>query len=421
VTEKTHFEVGKEVVQKLQSKGFIAYFAGGWVRDFLMKTPSDDIDIATNATPEIVQKIFPKTIPVGIAFGIVIVVEEGHQFEVATFRRDRGYEDGRRPIGIELTDPKEDALRRDFTINGMFYDPINEEIHDFVDGKKDLEKGIIRAIGNPEERFMEDRLRMIRAVRYASRFHFPIESDTLQAIKDQAHYLFPAVAIERIWQEFQKMAAFSHFDIALVMLHRLRLLGEIFPELKETPVEDIQHRIFHLPKFPKKAPVIAKILELFPTHSYEDKILLCEYLKLSNRDKEFVIFWDRAQKLFLEAHENSLKFEPYDWAQFYANSHAEMCIKIMMAKIPEKQQKQFLNNHALRIEELRDSIWRIQNVSPIVKAKHLIEEGVKPGKHMGILLQEAERIAVNQSIDDRKEILKKLKDSPNFPLSKPKE
>src|SRR3990167_4716975 len=170
----TAFSIACDIVKKLNSLGFIAYFAGGWVRDFLMNRTSDDIDIATSATVEDLQRIFQKTIPVGVSFGIIIVVEKGHQFEVATFRKDEGSRDGRRPISIEPATPEKDAERRDFTINGLFYDPIEKKILDFVQGREDIKLGVIRAIGNPHDRFLEDRLRMIRAVRYASRFHFSI-------------------------------------------------------------------------------------------------------------------------------------------------------------------------------------------------------------------------------------------------------
>src|SRR6185437_5720237 len=166
------YEVATHIVKRLVEAGHLAYFAGGWVRDFLLNHPSDDIDIATSASVEEIQALFPKTIPVGIAFGIVIVVEKGHQFEVATFRKDRGYVDGRRPTGIDPASPEEDAQRRDFTLNGMFYDPLQKKVLDFVSGQEDLKKGIIRAIGNPHERFLEDRLRMMRAVRYGTRFGF---------------------------------------------------------------------------------------------------------------------------------------------------------------------------------------------------------------------------------------------------------
>ena len=137
------------IVKKLASAGHIAYFAGGWVRDFLMHRSSDDIDIATSASVEEVAKLFPKTIPVGIAFGIIIVVEEGHQFEVATFRTDEPTLDGRRPQGIKPATPKEDAQRRDFTINGLFYDPLTDTLYDYVGGKADIEKVSLKQLAIP--------------------------------------------------------------------------------------------------------------------------------------------------------------------------------------------------------------------------------------------------------------------------------
>src|SRR5215469_3788554 len=150
-----NFAHAKQIVQTLAKAGFTTYFAGGWVRDYLMNHPSDDIDIATKAPVDVIQRLFPKTIPVGLAFGIVIVVVEGHQFEVATFRKEKGYVDGRRPTHIESASPKEDALRRDFTINGLFWDPLTETLYDYVEGQKDLVSGIIRAIGDPHARFLE--------------------------------------------------------------------------------------------------------------------------------------------------------------------------------------------------------------------------------------------------------------------------
>lgn len=150
------YSTGCQIIEKLYQHGYLAYFAGGWVRDFLLGHPSSDIDIATSATPREIESLFSKTIPVGAQFGIVVVIEKKHQFEVATFRKDAEYKDGRRPISIELASPEEDAKRRDFTINGMFYDPIQRRILDYVNGQEDLNLGIIRAIGNPHERFLED-------------------------------------------------------------------------------------------------------------------------------------------------------------------------------------------------------------------------------------------------------------------------
>ncbi len=403
--------VAKKIVKKLQDAGFIAYFAGGWVRDFILKRPSDDIDIATSASVDDVQKLFDKTVPVGVAFGIILVVEEGHSFEVATFRKDRGYVDGRRPIGIDPATPEEDAERRDFTINGMFYDPIQDKIYDFVGGMKDLKKGVIRAIGNPHDRFVEDRLRMMRAVRYSTRFNFPIESDTLQAILAQAKTLMPSVAMERVWQEFKKMSQFAHFDTGLVTLHHLQLLPTIFPQLKDVPVEEIQKRTSVIERFPKGSPTIGELLELFPHSSLQEMIDLCDYLKLSKGEKEFVYFYYRAQQLLNMPQKWKEKLEPLEWAYFYAHKLSPLVLEIIGAHFSKEEKEVFLKEHAEHRQLLDQAILRIQTGNPLVRAEHLMAEGITPGKKMGALLKEAEKISVNQGIDDRKKIVEILKKS----------
>ncbi len=397
------------IVKKLAEHGFIAYFAGGWVRDFLMQRPSDDIDIATNASTSDIQKIFPKTIPVGVAFGIVIVVQDHFQFEVATFRKDRGYVDGRRPTGIDPAAPQEDAQRRDFTINGMFYDPLNQKLYDYVGGEKDIKQGIIRAIGSPHERFSEDRLRMMRAVRYSTRFDFPIEQATLQAIVAHSNELLSAVAIERIWQEFKKMAQFAHFDAGLILLHRLNLLPTIFPVLKKVSIEEIQQRVQFIPHFPKNSPPIAELLELFPNDSLQQVLELCDYLKLSNKEKEFAGFYQHAKHLLNMPQEWLDKLERSEWSHFYAHPHAELCIKILASHYPVDKQQLFLNDHAKREQLLKNAIDRIRLKNPVVKAEHLMNAGVVPSEKMGQLLKEAERIAINQNLEDPAAIIKQLK------------
>ena len=404
-------QTATEVVQKLKKAGHIAYFAGGWVRDYLLQKLSDDIDIATSASVEQIQTLFPKTIPVGIAFGIVVVIEGRHQFEVATFRKDRGYVDGRRPTGIDPATPEEDAQRRDFTINGMFYDPLEEKIFDFVGGQKDLKKGVIRAIGNPLDRFEEDRLRMMRAVRYSTRLNFPIESDTLQAILAKADTLLPAVAMERVWQEFKKMAQFSHFDTALVTLHQLRLLPNIFPQLKDVPVEEIQKRTSAIDKFPSDTPPIAELLELFPAASLQELLELCDNLKLSKSDRTFVEFYHKAQSLLNMPNKWKDKLEPVEWAHFYAHLHTPLILQLIAAHLSPADREKFLLDHTHHHQLLEQAILRIQTHNPIVRAEHLIAEGIKPGKELGELLREAERISINQSIEDRKIIITILKKS----------
>lgn len=403
------------IVKKLVDAGYVAYFAGGWVRDFLMQRPSDDIDIATNAPIEIVQSLFSKTVPVGVAFGIVIVIEHNHPFEVATFRKDRGYVDGRRPTGIDPATPREDAQRRDFTINGMFYDPLKEELHDYVGGQADIKKGIIQAIGNPHERFAEDRLRMMRAVRYSTRFNFPIASETLQAIQAHATSLLPAVAMERIWQEFQKMSRFAHFDTGLVTLHRLGLLPTIFPSLKEVSIEDIQNRVKAIEFFPKNAPPIAELLELFPSYSLEELFKLCDYLKLSKQDRAFVSFYHHANNLLNMPEAWQKKLELIEWALFYAHHQVDICLQIFAAHLSSSERESFLHEHLERRQLLQQAILRIQSHNPIVRAEHLLQEGIPPGKKIGELLREAQRISVNKGIADRPKLLSLLKQSTLWP------
>src|ERR1700685_3736034 len=159
-------ETAAAVGQRLQDAGFGAFVVGGCVRDFLLGREPQDFDIATDARPAQVEKLFSKTIPVGKKFGVIIVVEQGHQFQVATFRAEAEYRDGRRPEKVFFANAEADALRRDFTVNGLFYDPLTKQIHDWVGGEKDLRAKIIRTIGAPEDRFAEDHLRMLRAVRF---------------------------------------------------------------------------------------------------------------------------------------------------------------------------------------------------------------------------------------------------------------
>ena len=364
-----------------------------------------------SAPVEEIQNLFPKTIPVGISFGIVIVVEGGHHFEVATFRKDRGYVDGRRPVGIDPAAPREDALRRDFTINGMFYDPLQERLYDFVGGQEDIKKGVVRAIGDPHERFLEDRLRMMRAVRYSTRFDFPIEPATSQAILDHAPSLLPAVAMERIWQEFKKMSQFAHFDSGLLSLHQLNLLPTIFPALKGVSVEEVKKRLAPLEGYPPDCPAIAELIELFPHHSLEKLLELCDYLKLSKQEREFVSFFHRSKELLSMPDEWLLNLERIEWAQFYAHPRAFLCIQIFSAHLPPNQRTAYVEEHEKRMTSLLPFIERIRSHTPVVRSEHLLQEGIQPGKTMGALLKEAERLSVNKELETPAEIIAFLKKS----------
>ena len=196
--------LARSVVQQLQSAGHTAYWAGGCVRDRLMGRPPKDYDVATSARPEQVVGIFPRAQKVGAAFGVILVREKHQQVEVATFRADGAYSDGRHPDSVRFTNAREDAQRRDFTCNALFYDPIAEQLHDFVDGRKDIDARILRAVGRPGERFAEDHLRMLRAVRFAARLGFVIEENTKSAIADLQKKI-ATISRERIGEEIRMM------------------------------------------------------------------------------------------------------------------------------------------------------------------------------------------------------------------------
>src|SRR5437868_7297315 len=174
--------VARSIVRKLRAAGHVAYYAGGSVRDLLRGQVPKDIDVATDARPEMIQKMFSRTYAVGAHFGVIVVLEDGFQFEVATFRSDGAYLDGRHPTEVHFATAVEDAARRDFTINGMFFDPEANEVVDFVGGRADLQARVIRAIGDPGQRFAEDRLRMLRAVRFATVLGFEIDPGTWEAL-----------------------------------------------------------------------------------------------------------------------------------------------------------------------------------------------------------------------------------------------
>ncbi len=403
-------EFATQIVKKLRDAGYTAYFAGGWVRDYLMEHPSSDVDIATDATPEIIQEMFPRTLAIGAAFGVIIVLHNGHQFEVSTFRRDIEYVGGRKPTRIEHCDAEEDASRRDFTINGMFYDPLTEEVIDYVGGIKDLKKGIIKTIGDPFERFFEDRLRMVRAIRFSARFGFPIDKKTQEAIKENAPTLFPAVAVERIWQEFVKMSEHPQFDQAVIEMHRMELLPVIFPQLEGVHLTEIKKRVAAFPFFPKEIPTILFVMELFPDEALERLLDLCLYLKISTRNARLVEFAYESRKLLVRK-----GVAQAEWTHFYAHPQAQYCLDIAAAHYKGEEHMQFLKEHGERMELLHPHSQRVVEGKPLVPGRLLKELGVPPGKIMGGLMKEAEYLAITHDIHTPEEVLELLKKSPNWP------
>jgi len=220
-----------DVCKVLESAGYQAWLAGGCVRDAILGVVPQDFDIATSATPDQIQGLFPKSIDVGKAFGVIILPFKDFQIEVATFRKDLEYVDARRPSGIAFSKPQEDAKRRDFTVNALFFDITNDKVVDFVSGLDDLKKKILRAVGDPVLRFSEDHLRILRALRFAAQLDFEIEEDTLDAIRSH-HSSVSTVSKERIRVELLKLFKAKSRMVGVGLLESTGVLLDLFPDMK---------------------------------------------------------------------------------------------------------------------------------------------------------------------------------------------
>jgi poly(A) polymerase len=224
-------KTAREVAARLRESGHVAYFAGGCVRDMVRGLAPKDYDIVTDARPEAVQKLFPRTYAVGAHFGMIIVLENGFQFEVATFRSDDVYVDGRHPSAVHFSSPEEDAQRRDFTVNGMFYDPVAEKVIDLVGGCADIDAKLVRAIGDPARRFAEDRLRMLRAMRFATVLDYQIDKKTWDALVGDASSI-NQISAERIRDELVRIFVSPNRVRGWDLLDSSGLMAAILPELE---------------------------------------------------------------------------------------------------------------------------------------------------------------------------------------------
>ena len=240
VTKRRQFAV--DVVRRLVAAGYVALWAGGCVRDELGGRRPKDYDVATSATPDQIRDVFGhrRTLPIGASFGVITVLgpSGAGQIEVATFRSDEGYSDGRRPDSVRFSSPEEDASRRDFTINGLFFDPIENEVIDYVGGQRDIADGLVRAIGDPQERIEEDKLRMLRAVRFTATLDFTLDAATQAAITAMAPQI-TVVSAERVAGEVERMLVDRHRSRALGLLRDTGLLAIILPEA--APLADAEH------------------------------------------------------------------------------------------------------------------------------------------------------------------------------------
>jgi poly(A) polymerase len=281
----TEREFATDVVRRLRAAGHQALWAGGCVRDMLLGQEPDDYDVATDATPEQVQNLFRRTVAVGASFGVVEVLgPQPLKVQVATFRSDVSYTDGRHPDAVVFSSPEEDARRRDFTVNGMFFDPLEDKVIDYVGGQEDLRAGILRAIGVPAQRFTEDKLRLLRAVRFATRFNLTLDPVTTAAIRAMAGEI-TVVSAERIAEELRKLLTNPRRADGLRLLKDVNLLAPLLPEVAATG-DGWTHTLRMLELLPADASFPLALAALLHDIGRDLAGRICLRLKLSNTERD---------------------------------------------------------------------------------------------------------------------------------------
>jgi tRNA nucleotidyltransferase/poly(A) polymerase len=438
--------VATKLVRRLRESGFIAYFAGGCVRDALLRKQPKDIDIATDAEPDEVQKMFARTVAVGAKFGVVRVLEEGFEFEVATFRSDGVYLDGRRPVSVTFSSPEEDAKRRDFTINGMFYDPLADQVVDFVGGKSDLEHRLVRAIGNPDERFSEDHLRLLRAVRFAAALDFEIEPATWTAVTEKAHQI-RTVSQERIRDELLKIMADSHRVRGLDLLDQSGLLENILPEVSRMhgceqppqfhPEGDVYvHTRLMLSLLPADAsPLLALSVLLHDigkpvTYSFDEvdqrirfnghdqvgadmAIEIMTRLRFSNEEIDKVVEAIRNHMVF----KDTPNMRPAKLRRFMGRQN--FSLELELHRVDCLGSHGDLQTYDLLVNKQREFESEPIIPPPLLTGRDLIALGLKPGPRFGEILEAVQTAQLDGEIKDRAGALKLLQTlEPSVPASK---
>ena len=421
-----------DIVKTLQGNGYKAYFAGGCVRDMIMGRESADYDIATNALPNDVMHLFEETIPVGVQFGVVIVLKEGHNFEVATFRTEGSYSDGRHPDYVAFSTPEDDVKRRDFTINGLLYDPIKNEMLDYVSGREDISKGIIRTIGNPIERFTEDKLRMIRAARFACRVNFPIHEKTRQAIIKLARQIH-VVSAERIREELEKILTSPNPHIGIRLLDEFHLLQEILPEVSGMkgvrqpenfhPEGDVfVHTLLCLSKMKNPSWTLAMGLLLHDigktvTFEESDRIRfnlhekvgadmaanICNRLKTSNVEKERIVWLVQKHLYFKDAQKMRLSKLKRLFASDAYPELAELCRIDALSSSGDLSDYNYCQEMFSKLpqEEVKPK--------PLINGLDLIALGLKPGPLFREILTKIEDEQLEGNLKTKEEALEKVK------------
>ena len=375
--QMTNRQAAIKIIRRLRRNGFKALLAGGCVRDMLLGRAASDYDVATSATPTDVIKIFRRTLKVGAKFGVVIVLLEGKQVEVATFRTETGYTDGRHPAEVKFAGAAEDAARRDFTINGMFYDPLKKEVIDYVNGQADLEKQIVRTIGRPEERFGEDYLRMLRAVRFSTGLGFTIEPGTWSAVCASAKNI-TKISGERIAMELEGILVDPNRSTGALLLAESGLAEAISPGLT---AGQMKFAVKVLARLRKKVGFALALAGFFSGCPAEFAIEKLQILKLSRTQNKHIKFLLRSRAALLDEQMSLSRLKlllagPYFWDLY------ELQRAILRA---EQKSVSALVNLRRRIKALGDVELRPK---PLLTGHELIRLGAVPGPALGQLAQE---------------------------------
>ncbi|GAB4237059.1 MAG: HD domain-containing protein [Acidobacteriota bacterium] len=429
------WQAALRVASRLRQAGHLAYFAGGAVRDMLLGRPVADVDVVTSARPEESEARFEKTIPVGRQFGVVVVVEGPYQFEVATFRGEGDYRDGRHPGRVVFADPETDARRRDFTVNALFYDPFTDQVLDFVGGRADLQARILRTVGDPYERFAEDRLRMLRAVRFACQLDFAIEARTFAAIKDQAPGI-TAVSAERIRDELLKILTGPDPARGLDLLLETGLLAVILPEVAamvgvpQPPEFHPEGDVYtHTRLMFERSGTLHEALALGillhdvgkpPTFRREDRIRfdghaevgarmaeeICRRLRLPNQTVRRVVELVRQHLRFIhvrEMRESTLK-------RFLKQEHFEDHLELHRLDCLASHGD--LSNYEFCRRKLAELAAEPPKPPRLVTGHDLIRLGLRPGPVFSALLHRLEDAQLEGAVQTREDALAWLREQP---------
>ena len=394
-------ELALEVVQQLRDAGFEALWAGGCVRDLLLERAPQDYDVATSARPEEVRHLFGhrRTLAVGQAFGVIIVMGRPptQHVEVATFRRDLGYSDGRRPDAVAFSSAEEDAQRRDFTINGLFLDPLSESVVDYVDGQADIEARTIRAIGNPHDRFSEDKLRVLRAVRFATTLDFEIEPRTWRAVCQRAAEI-DCVSAERVTAELKKLMASEHRARGLKLLIESGLLQQLLPAIDWQDAPQIERLLTQFSRTRGSSadftPLLALVARHHPGDPADTVTALGQRWRLTKAETQGV-------RWLLEQEARIRTASEADWPEVQP-----LLVHPLGPTLVELVD--VLGDGSDGVRFCRERLaWPAQrlNPAPLLKGKDLTEAGIAPGPVYQEVLQEVRRAQLLEQLTTKQQAL----------------